>query len=73
MDAKESGYKLRENRAFMSSVNSDTNVWYRAMEVSEIDNIKTVNTIWQKQKDGYRRIHFIVECTIDEMNQPIQN
>ena len=59
MDAKESGYKLRENRAFMSSVKSDTYVWYRAMEFSEKDNIEPFIKIWQKRKDGCCRIHFL--------------
>ena len=72
MATKESGYKIRENRSFLSFDNSDTNVWYRTLEVSEGHNMKPIVTIWQNQEDDCWRFHFVEECRTDEMNQPIK-
>ena len=72
MAAKESGYKIRENLSFLSSDNSDTNVWYRTLEVSEEHNMKPVVIIWQNHEDYGWRFHFVEECRTDEMSQPIK-
>ena len=70
--AKESEYKIRENRAFVSSVNPDKNCWYRTLEVAELHNMNPVLTIWQRQEYDCRRFAFVEECKTDEMSQPIQ-
>ena len=72
MDAKESGYEIRENRAFMSSANSDIDVWHRTLEVSEIHNMKPVVTIWQNWEDGCQRFYFVEECKREEMSRLIR-
>ena len=71
--AKESGYRVVENRAFKGPPDQD--IWFRTIEVRNEDagKKKPILSIWEERKN-YRELFYLVEeCAPEEMGLPIRH
>ena len=71
--AKESGYRIGENRTFTGPAAQDH--WFRTLEVTDesAENVKPVLSIWQQRWNTYNEMfHMVEECKPDAMSQPVR-
>ena len=71
--AKESGYRVRENRRFQRPQGRDP--WFCTLEVTDENagSAQSVLSMWQKKLDAYcGRFHMVEECEPDAMSQPVR-
>ena len=70
--AKESGYRVFENRGFKGPPDKD--IWFCILEVRTVDagKMKPVLSIWQK-RDNYQNLYYMIEeCALDEISLPVR-
>ena len=70
--AKDSGYRVLENRSFAGS--AEPHVWFRTLEVQAEDegNVKPVLTMWQRRDDDDVLVYMVEECPRDAMSQRVR-
>ena len=71
--AKESGYRVRENRMFKGPPDQDP--WFCTLEVTaeNAGNVESVLSMWQQRQNAYDDLfHMVEECKPDAMSQPVR-
>ncbi len=70
--ARDSGYRVLENRAFKGPAGED--IWFRTLEVQAEDagTALPVLSIWQQRDSGSDLFHMVAERAPEEVNQPLR-
>ena len=70
--AKESGFRVLENRAFKGPLDQDP--WFCTLEVQaeQAGNVKTILSMWQKRDDDHDHFQMVEECAPEEVSQPVR-
>ena len=70
--AKESGYRILENREFAGPPDSD--VWFCTLEVqaeNEKGRVQSILSIWERPNEDHDRLYLVEECPREAMSQQV--